>query len=174
VSAQKEKLIEERLLVTLRSNPQVLKIENSTSDAANVADLLCCREEPEVVHDNSDWNPHPKLMQDLIGNMIPDIVLRSRASRENRVYIEVKDSEPLRYRAEDSQVVRYFLHLLATTRKTPVKGQADIRRAILLCAPSVWFERDANAKKWNHFREYFLGLSKAFDITLGELHADSF
>lgn len=45
---------------------------------------------------------------------------------------------------------------------------------MLLCAPPAWFKNDRNAKTWNYFLEHFSGLEKAFDITLGELHADSF
>ncbi|MGB6716818.1 MAG: hypothetical protein WBE47_07705 [Candidatus Acidiferrales bacterium] len=63
---QKEKIIEQRFLNTLRKASQGLKIENSTSDARSLADLLCGLE-PNVIHDNSDWNPQPKLMQDLVG-----------------------------------------------------------------------------------------------------------
>ncbi len=170
---QREKMIEGRLLTALRRDAHVLKIQASTSKAQSLADLLC-GSEPEVIHDNSDWNPQPRLMQDLVGGMTPDIVLRSRASGENRVYIEVKDSEPLGYGIEDSQVIRYFLHLIATTRKVPKKGVTDISRAVLLCAPSQWFMGAGNAKTWNHFLEHFSGLARAFEITLGELHADTF
>ncbi|MGB6716817.1 MAG: hypothetical protein WBE47_07700 [Candidatus Acidiferrales bacterium] len=106
--------------------------------------------------------------------MTPDIVLRSRVSGENRVYIEVKDSQPLGYGVEDSQVVRYFLHLLATTTGIPREGETDIRRAVLLCAPSTWFKNAINAKAWNHFLEHFSGLAKEFEITLGEVHAEAF
>jgi len=67
--------------------------------------------------------------------------------------------------------VRYFLHLLAMTTKAP---SSDIKRAVLLCAPSAWFQAERNARTWNHFLARFSGLAKAFDITLGELRADSF
>ncbi len=73
---------------------------------------------------------------------------------------------------EDSQIARYFLHLLATTSKSPKEG-ADIRRAVLLRAPDAWFKVKGNAETWNHFLRCFSGLATAFDITLGELHADS-
>jgi len=72
-------------------------------------------------------------MLDVIDGMIPDIVLRSPISRQNRIYIEVKDTEPLGYGIEDSKIARYFLHLLATTTRGPKEGN-DIRRAVLLCA----------------------------------------
>jgi hypothetical protein len=130
---------------------------------------------PIDIHDNSKWNLNPKLMQDIICGMTPDIVLRSNVSGENRIYIEVKDTEPLghkHYGIEDSQVVRYFLHLIAISKRN--KGVTDIRRAMLLCAPSMWFKVERNAKAWAYFLEHFSGLAKAFDITLGELHAESF
>jgi hypothetical protein len=110
-------------------------------------------------------------MQDLVGGVTPDIVLRSKSSGQNRIYIEVKDTEPLGYGIEDSQIVRYFLHLLAMTTKGP---SSDIKRAVLLCAPSAWFQVERNAKTWNHFLDRFLGLAKAFDITLGEIRAETF
>ena len=109
----------------------------------------------------------------MIWNKIPDIVLRSKVSAENRIYIEVKDSRPLSDGIADSQVVRYFLHLLAMTKKVPKLGKTDIRRAVLLCAPSRWFKNNRNAKAWKHFLEHFSGLAQAFDIALGELDADS-
>lgn len=165
---QREKQIEQRLLVALREKAGALAIWNSTSDARTMADLLCgC--EPTGIHDNSMWNPYPKFMQDVIGGMTPDIVLQSKG--ENRIYIEVKDSEPLGYGIEDSQIIRYFLHLLASTTK---KGATDMKRAVLLCAPAAWFKQERNAKSWAYFLEHYSGLAKAFDITLGELHADSF
>lgn len=171
---QKEKAIEEKLLKAILEEADALEIKNSSSDARTVADLLGDRV-PMVIQDNSIWNPHPKLMVDIIGGMVPDIVLGSHASGENRIYIEVKELEPLghnRYGIEDSQIVRYFLHLIAMSRRFPKKGVADIRRAVLLCAPSAWFEQQRNARAWSHFLEHFSGLAKAFDITLGELHAD--
>jgi hypothetical protein len=150
-----------------------LEIKNSSSGARNLADLLGGHK-PTIFHDTNEWNPHPKIMQDLVGGVTPDIVLRSPISAQNRIYIEVKDSEPLGYGIEDSQILRYFLHLLATTTKVPEKGEGDIRRAVLLCSPSAWFKNDVNAKTWNHFQDHFSGLAKAFDITLGEIHTDTF
>ena len=137
-----------------------------------MADLLNGNE-VTIFHDTNDWNPHPKLMQDLVGGVTPDIVLRSKSSGQNRIYIEVKDTERLGYRhydIEDSQVVRYFLHLLATTTKNP----DDIDRAILLCAPSHWFVDRHNAKAWGYFVEHFSGLATKFGILIGEVHADEF
>jgi hypothetical protein len=172
---QREKIIEARLLDAIRKDPHAVEIKNSTSDARTIADLLCgCV--PTVFHDHSDWNPYPKFMLDLIGNMTPDIAFRSKLSSENRIYIEVKDSQPLghkHYGIEDSQVVRYFLHLMAMSKRIPKKGVTDIRRAMLLCAPSAWFKVERNAKAWAYFLEHFSGLAKSFDITLGELHAES-
>jgi len=169
---QKEKIIEGRLLDAIRKDAHTVEIKNSTSDARTIADLLCgCV--PTDIHDNSSWSPHPKMMQDLIGGMTPDIVLRSNVSGENRIYIEVKESEPLGYGVEDSQIVRYFLHLIAMTTRAK-KGPTEMRRAVLLCAPAPWFQVKHNIKTWNHFIEHFSGLAKSFDITLGELHAESF
>ncbi len=168
---QGEKEIEARILDRLKDGPAGLEIQNSTSDAKNLAALLG-QHKPTVLHDTSAWNLHPHFMQDVIGGMVPDIVLRSLVSGQNRLYIEVKDTKPLGYRIEDSQIARYFLHLLATTTRGPKEGN-DIRRAVLLCAPAAWFQAKGNAETWNHFLTCFSGLATAFDITLGELHADS-
>jgi len=168
---QREKEIEGRILDRLKDGVARLEIQNSTSEAKNLAALLG-HHRPNVLHDTSAWNLHPNFMGDVIGGMIPDIVLRSPISRQNRIYIEVKDTEPLGYGIEDSQIVRYFLHLLATTTRGPKEGN-DIRRAVLLCAPAAWFKVKGNAETWNHFLTCFSGLATAFDITLGELHADS-
>ena len=168
---QREKEIEARILGRLKDGPAGLEIKNSTSDAKNLAALLG-QHESTVLPDTSAWNLHPNFMQDVIGGMIPDIVLRSPISRQNRIYIEVKDTEPLGYGSEDSQITRYFLHLLATTTRGPKEGN-DIRRAVLLCAPAAWFKVKGNGETWNHFLVCFSGLATAFDITLGELYADS-
>jgi hypothetical protein len=168
---QREKEIEGRILDRLKDGPAGLEIQNSTSDAKNLATLLG-KHRPTVLRDTSAWNLHSNFMQDVIGNMTPDIVLRSPLSGQNRIYIEVKDTEPLGYGIEDSQIARYFLHLLATTTRGPKEGN-DIRRAVLLCAPAAWFKVKGNAETWNNFLRRFSGLATAFDITLGELHADS-
>ncbi len=168
---QREKEIEARILDRLKDGPAGLEIKNSTSDAKNLAVLLG-QHRPTVLPDTSAWNLHPNFMQDVIGGMIPDIVLRSTLSGQNRIYIEVKDTEPLGYGREDSQITRYFLHLLATTTRGPKEG-GDIRRAVLLCAPAAWFKVKGNAQTWNHFLACFSGLATAFDITLGEVYADS-
>ncbi|MGB7283994.1 MAG: hypothetical protein WBE13_17140 [Candidatus Acidiferrum sp.] len=167
---QREKEIETRILDRLRYDPARLEIQNSTSDAKNLATLLG-QHRPNVLPDTSEWNLHPDFMVDVIGGMTPDIVIRSSLSGQNRIYIEVEDCEPLGYGIEDSPITRYCLHLLATTTQSPKEGN-DIRRAVLLCAPVAWFKVNRNAETWNHFLRRFSGLATAFDITLGELHAD--
>jgi len=168
---QREKEIEGRILDRLKDGPAGLEIHNSTSDAESLA-ALPGQHRPSVIQDSSAWNLDQNFMLDVIGNMIPDIVLRSPLSGQNRIYIEVKDTEPLGYGIEDSQIARYFLHLLATTTRGP-KESSDIRRAVLLCAPAAWFKVKGNAETWNHFLTCFSGVASAFDITLGELHANS-
>jgi hypothetical protein len=145
-----------------------LRLNRSTSDATTVADLI--RDVPfELFKDNSDWNQDKRLLADLCGSTIPDIVLRSKVSGENRIYIEVKKDHKLGYGLEDSQVVRYFLHLLATTLQDSKKGK-DIRRALILAAPPSWFSASKNNEAWSYFLTTYTKLANHFDITLAELH----
>lgn len=124
----------------------------------------------EIIEDDSRWNPHPKLMVDIIGGMTPDVVIRSSTSGENRIYIEVKKTRPIGYERETSQVVRYFLHLLAfTSREAP----GDIRRAMILAAPSSWFKKPRNADVWQYFINTYRDLASGFGITLAELRIDN-
>jgi len=108
-------------------------------------------------------------MVDVIGGMTPDIVIRSLMTDQNRIIIEVKESQTLNYGTSDSQVIRYFLHLLSTTEQTP-SGKTDIRRAIILAAPTTWFESTRTGDDWKYFLRAYADLARAFNITLGEIH----
>ena len=169
---ERGKLIEKKFFDLLEHHPEVIRFEKHTTKAESLADLLIGNR-PAVFHDTSDWNPCPKAMQDVIGGKVPDIVLRSKLSHENRIYIEVKHTSSLSGGVADSQLVRYFLHLLATTTKVPKKGLQDIQRGVLLCAPSSWFKNSRNADTWEYFLGHFSGLAGAFDIALGKVDADS-
>ncbi len=90
-----EKDLENRLATILRQaahDPSVLaslKITGSTSSAVTVFDLI--RDEPfDLFQDTSDWNPDTKskFMVDVAGGITPDLVVRSKASHQNRIYIE--------------------------------------------------------------------------------------
>jgi hypothetical protein len=112
-------------------------------------------------------------MTDVIGGMTPDIVIRSAASAQNRIIIEAKGTDKLSYGIVDSQVVRYFLWLLAATERGP--GRHDIRRAVLLAAPTDWFNCDSTARSWNYFLKHYRHLASeecGFDIILGEIRCD--
>lgn len=163
-----EKELETAIVSRLRSGDTAIPITNSTSDAFLLADL-CCGTEFEIFQDDSRWNPYPDFMADVIGGMTPDIVLRSKASGENRIYIEVKETQVLGYGTTDSQIVRYFLHLLATSTRL-TGGMSEIRRGILLAAPPKWFSDTCTGSDWREFIRTYSGLAKAFDITLGEVH----
>ena len=140
-----------------------------TSATQTLADLIGSAAY-EIIEDNSIWNPYPKFMVDVIGNMTPDIVIRASASGENRIYIEVKKTRPIGHDRETSQVIRYFLHLLAfTSRGKP----GDIRRAIILAAPSSWFKKPRNADDWQYFINTYRDLASGFSIILAELRLDS-
>ena len=150
-------------------------ILSSTSNATCLHDLIG-NFDYELFQDTSDWNPQPKLMIDVAGGTTPDIVIRSRASGENRIYIEVKLTEEIRGESPLSQVVRQFLHLLTFSRHAPPKSPQDIRRALLLAAPSGWFEKQSNLMKWRYFLDRYTDLASLpyVNITLGELRLDAF
>ena len=76
-------------------------------------------------------------MLDLTGGSVPDIVLRSKASGENRIYVEVKDTQPLGYGLEDSQIIRYFLHLISHQYKKLKRSERHRTRSIALRAVAV-------------------------------------
>ncbi|MFV9684432.1 hypothetical protein ACNFD4_17315 [Pseudomonas sp. NY15367] len=172
-SMMTEKELED-ILVARISGPACdlsgITIEESTSAAGTLKDL-CGNTAFTVFKDTSDWNLQPKAMPDVIGGMTPDIVLRSQVSGQNRIYIEVKEAAFLSYGRYDSQVVRYFLHLLASTERKPA-GKDDIGRAILLAAPTYWFEQKTGGD-WLYFVEKYTGLARAFNITLGKIVLDS-
>ncbi len=145
-----------------------LSLHHSTGDATTLYDLV--GDLPyEIIEDNSRWNPKPEFMVEVIGGMTPDIVLRSEVTRENRIYVEVKKTAKMKYCKAESQVVRYLLHLLATTRG---KTKNDIRRAIILAAPSRWFEAPQNRDMWEYFLRTYSPLGWSFDVTLGEIRLD--
>jgi hypothetical protein len=166
-----EKAIEKKLLDAILRDPEKAKIKSANfPEVANFRDLL---DDHGFAHfrDTDMWNPCKDFMLDVIGNMIPDLVLRSTATGENRIIVEVKDQDRLadrHFEMEDSQVIRYFLHLLATSRK----NEKDIHRAVILCAPSIWFQDPHNAKAWGYFLEHYSDLATKFGIVLGEIYSD--
>lgn len=162
--------LEKRLCEQLRVPAGLagMSLHGSTTGAATLRDLVG-GVPYEVIEDDSSWNQDPTFMRDIIGGMTPDIVLRSKVSGQNRIYLEVKRTRPLNYGKADSQVVRYFLHLLATTERRPSSFEIDIRRAIILAAPAAWFTVPKNAEVWSHFMDKFSALAAAFDVTLAEL-----
>jgi hypothetical protein len=115
-------------------------------------------------------------MEEIIGGMTPDLVVRSKASGQNRIIIECKGPKEKQrsFGIADSQIVRYFLWLLAMTESR--RGQ-DIRRAVLLAAPSPWFVNRATSQSWSYFTQTYKPLgsykrNEGFDITLGEIRCD--
>jgi hypothetical protein len=170
-----EKDLERRLCEMLQTRLTAVdthaefSIHNSNSDAKNLLDLIG-KNGYEVIEDDSRWNLHPKFMLEIIGGMTPDIVLRSKASNENRIYIEVKKTQPLGHGKADSQIIRYFLHLLATSHSKPLIVGEDIRRAVLLAAPVSWFATTVNHDAWTYFLKTYSRLASCLGVTLGELH----
>jgi hypothetical protein len=112
------------------------------------------------------------LSVDLFGGQKPDIVIHSQTSKQNRIIIEVKKNAVFTHREpHGSQILRYFLHLLATTDQKP-NGRRDIDRAVLLAAPSSWFEEDSRSALWKQFVNDYGPLAKTFQIALGEIRTD--
>ncbi len=123
----------------------------------------------KVFQDDTDWNPCKELLVDVIGGMCPDIVIHSTKHKQNRIYIEVKSTAQLSYQKQDSQVVRYFLHLLATTQQKPSKSLGDFGRAVVLAAPARWFESVPNRETWDYFVNTYEPLASNFGIALAEI-----
>lgn len=159
---------------TDRSILKNIHITNSTGDVEDLWGLIGDAQY-ELFCDNNEWNNRPGLMPEIIGGMTPDIVLRSKASGQNRIIIECKGTDKLNYGIVDSQVVRYFLWLFAMTERAA--DRRDIRRAVLLAAPCPWFAKDTTARSWNYFIKHYRLLASeecGFDITLGEIRCDAF
>ncbi len=121
-----------------------------------------------LIKDNSEWNQHRDFLVDISGNMTPDLVVQCDRSAENRILIEVKSDSHLRYGTKDSQIIRYLIHLLATTLQRKNDHQA-IRRAILLAAPRPWLDNEKNRKDWSYFLGQYRDLAGCFDVTLARI-----
>lgn len=135
--------------------------------AATLADLVDVHPFRVFVNQQGSWNTHPAFMVDVAGGVTPDFVVRSAESGENRIYIEAKGTGGRFERSKvDSQVVRYFLHLLNTSRHKP--PYPEIARALLLAAPRDFLPHDW----WSYFIERFRPLGDVFGITLGVIVAD--
>lgn len=169
-----EKQIENELVRRLQkpSSRFSLTIENSSNhNYRNLSDLIG-NADIDIIQDDSEWNTHPGFMVDIAGGMTPDIVIRSKLSKQNRIYIEVKNDAKFNYGLADSQMTRCFLHLLATS--TREQSNNDPCRALILAAPSTWFAIQGNKEKWSYFKTHDVGLADAFGITIGELWVDAF
>jgi len=172
-----EKQLEHQIIATLKEGMgnhdrlSAIRLTNTSSGVQTLADL-CDSHEFKIIQDHSEWNTNTKFMLDVIGGMTPDIVLRSVASQQNRIYIEVKEFAKIGRSKEDSQIIRYFLHLLASSEDNP-NGKSDIGRSIILAAPKAWFEASSTNESWKYFLDKYRDLAQAFHITLGELHIEN-
>ena len=109
-------------------------------------------------------------LSDVFNRLQPDIVIQSLGSTAplSRIYIDVKDKAEMTYGFADSQLVRYFLHLIATT----TAKDSLIRRAVLAAAPAEWFERESRRgtkSAWTHFITSYAPLASALNVTLGSI-----
>jgi hypothetical protein len=151
---------------------QSIAITNCTSSAHTLADLI-----GEI--DFGFYRQHSLiagsgLSVDLFGGSTPDIVIHSLASKQNRIIIEVKKNSAFANKGRHgSQLLRYFFYLLATAEQKP-KGKQDIYRAVLLAAPSSWFESNSRegAELWRQFLKDYGPIASTFHIALGEIRTD--
>jgi hypothetical protein len=159
--------------VSLSTIPVRTKKTSKTTECS--MGYLCGGVAYSVFADTSDWNNNEigkpysgAILTEISGGMRPDIVLRSTVSDQNRIFIEIKESAKLNYTFYDSQIVRYFIHLLATSTSSKQRD-TDLRRAILLAAPDHWFDEKQKVAPWDDFCDRFAGLADKMDITLGEI-----
>ncbi|SRR6266566_6317035 len=199
-----EKELERTVCLTLEgAKTEQALLENLRISQATSADVRSVRDlvhgvQFDVLQDTSDWRRDASWerswkagstwLLEIAGGQTPDIVLRSKADRwsgENRILIEVKREQgDFQYERECFQMIRYFLYLLATTRRYPLAGRGDckckvpdicrheIRRAVLAAAPSGWFARQGRESKWRHFMDTYRHIAKTLDVTIGEIHLD--
>lgn len=174
-----EVALQEKILDALRSNAdrwRNIPITKSTSEARTMFDLLGDREHGrdfDLQTEKSLVKGSSVLSVELFCGLKPDIVVWSKRSSQNRIVIEVKQATEATHKENDaSQFLRYFLHLLVTSDAKP-NGKADIGRGFLVAAPTAWFESRALSHTWHHLFKHYGPLAETFDITLGELHADS-
>ena len=139
--SRSEKDLENSLVKKISGSPCDIIIE-TTDGNYQLCELIDPKSNFSIFQDTSAWLIHKGLMIDVIGGMTPDIVLRSCVSNENRIYIEVKNMAALNYGVADSQIIRYFLYLLATSKKNT--GKPDLQRAVILAAPRAWFDKKKN------------------------------
>jgi hypothetical protein len=173
MSNQFEKKLESDLCAKVlesRTNSEklcALRFSQTSSTAMSLGDLIGARDF-DLFQDTSDWNQHKHMLVDISGGMNPDIVIRSKSSGENRIIIEVKCESGLTYTRVDSQIVRYFIHLLATTLHR--KGEAaEIRRAVVLAAPDSWLTLRSNKEDWDYFWNTYVNIAGAFGVTLARM-----
>jgi len=168
-----EKEYENYLVTTLKKGPEckgVWIVDPITGAREEIWKYL--QDLPyEVIQDNTNWKSHEGISPDLIGGMVPDIVVNSKISNQNRILIEVKWEAKLNYGLDDSQLARYFLYLLsATTIKH--KDAKDLKRAVLLAAPQRWY-KGKNSDIFNHFVDRLYKIGEAFEIKIGKIECDA-
>jgi hypothetical protein len=113
------------------------------------------------------------LSQDLFALQRPDLAVVSRASAQTRILIEVKQATSSTHKELDaSQFVRNLLFLLSATDRHP-RGNADIRRAVLVAAPQEWFGNKVLSREWDYLVGQYTSLAQTFDITLGAIYLDA-
>jgi len=176
VESRLEKDLEAKIVLRLEPSGtkwQSIAITNCTTSASTLGDLIGdagfrLDQQLSLVRGSVG------LSVDLFGGQTPDIVIHSLASKQSRIVIEVKKNALFANKGRhESQILRYFLHLLATTDQKP-NGKQDINRAVLLAAPSAWFEANltGGAKLWKQFVEDYGPLAETFHIALGEIRTN--
>jgi hypothetical protein len=170
--------LQKRICKFLQDNREnELKIVAATSrNVRSLADLIEGRKFSLYSEDQkAEWRRCPEMGVDIVGGSgtTPDIILSSDLSKQQRIIIEAKKWATFTHKEPPaSQVARYFLYLLYATLRYPLgKNSPDIRRAVLLVAPTKWFE-SKKADIWRRSVCIHSELAQLFDITFGEIHED--
>jgi hypothetical protein len=104
--------------------------------------------------------------------LIPDLIIAGKQSNQNRIVIEVKQFTGSTTKEPDaSQFANYFFHLFATTDVKP-NDRIVIPRAMIVAAPTQWFNKSETATLWNYLIDEYGSLAKTRQITLAEIHIE--
>src|SRR5882724_11418573 len=151
---QSEIALQKRICLLLaEGRTQEIPIVRSTHPNVRfLRDLLIGQPFDILTEDSREkWNLHPETGIDIVGGSrtAPDIILTSKQKSDQRIIIEVKKhARFVHQEPAASQIARYFLYLLYTSRRYPEgKEKRSIQRGVFLAATAKWFS-SSKAKIW--------------------------